>query len=674
MDTALKYLTRVGLTPSERDNQCCDEKKVESVEIEDYRIRFMELDFFLKQGKIPKYNKSFTVELDKIDRDSSLLIFVSHAWLQGNGVHPDTPTHDKYSILCKGLKLCHRLIGPELPYCYIWIDYSCSRVDAYDAAATAAAGAGDGGNNDYNDTSIIDSNSSKREKHQTNFQTKRPPPHPPLVEIIKACDVLFTPIVDKDCETWSFPATVQSWFTDYQSNAFNARDNDLAYMNRAWCRLEMMISYYVPLTSKLSQLRECKTHSDSQSQSQSHSQGDATSNNNNNSSSRNREMLLTHHQTNQRPHLLYGSKEVLHDWSPLVLPPQTHSLCGTFFPWGGKVTSTHDMFMIQSLTYDLLPYIRTSLKIGGYVGQVSVTLDAKGKEITQRQGYGCYFYGDGSTYCGGWEGGASDGQGVMFYADTTTYTGTFKKGLPDGEGVCNFPDKSSYKGSYKAGLKSGFGRYVYATKADSPDSGDIYEGDYLDDRRHGYGTLTSVTKGWEYKGHWEDGMRHGHGETFVFDSRVKHVGFYHKNNYEGRGTLTYEDDSCNEMLYEGDFHEGKRHGAGKMTYRSGDVYEGNWSNNIRDVAGVLTTATEIFRGMWANDEIEYGTVTFYPSGDVYTGAFENFIPHGQGTCVYAADGSTYKGSFVHGRQEGSGFFISGTGGAYEVCMQCYEMI
>ena len=41
-------------------------------------------------------------------------------------------------------------------------------------------------------------------------------------------------------------------------------------------------------------------------------------------------------------------------------------------------------------------------------------------------------------------------------------------------------------------------------------------------------------------------------------------------------------------IYEGDFHEGKRHGTGKYTYPNGDTYEGEWHQGQKHGKGVFT--------------------------------------------------------------------------------------
>ena len=54
-----------------------------------------------------------------------------------------------------------------------------------------------------------------------------------------------------------------------------------------------------------------------------------------------------------------------------------------------------------------------------------------------------------------------------------------------------------------------------------------------------------------YEGEWRDDKRHGHGKC----------------------TFSTGD------VYEGEWKDGKKHGRGKYTYSTGDVYEGEWKDN-----------------------------------------------------------------------------------------------
>ena len=56
----------------------------------------------------------------------------------------------------------------------------------------------------------------------------------------------------------------------------------------------------------------------------------------------------------------------------------------------------------------------------------------------------------------------------------------------------------------------------------------------------------------------------------------------------GPGVLTFkEDDEMGRLKYEGDFMDGKKTGKGKMTFVSGDVYEGEFREGVPHGNGIF---------------------------------------------------------------------------------------
>jgi hypothetical protein len=43
-----------------------------------------------------------------------------------------------------------------------------------------------------------------------------------------------------------------------------------------------------------------------------------------------------------------------------------------------------------------------------------------------------------------------------------------------------------------------------------------------------------------------------------------------------------------DEIYEGEQHEGKKHGKGKITYSDGYTYEGDWKNDEQHGDGIAT--------------------------------------------------------------------------------------
>jgi len=89
---------------------------------------------------------------------------------------------------------------------------------------------------------------------------------------------------------------------------------------------------------------------------------------------------------------------------------------------------------------------------------------------------------------------------------------------------------------------------------------------------------------------------------------------------EGIGKATFNSGLWTE--YEGEFHEGMRHGKGKLTYRNGDSYEGEFENDMYS-NGTYRTAPD------ADGSYDY-----------FTGSFTNGTPY-NGTW-YHSDGNVYQ--------------------------------
>jgi len=108
-----------------------------------------------------------------------------------------------------------------------------------------------------------------------------------------------------------------------------------------------------------------------------------------------------------------------------------------------------------------------------------------------------------------------------------------------------------------------------------------YEGDFLDDLKHGQGRYTWANNKVFYVGDWERGKRCGHGVCVYPD--------------EGR--------------YEGTFRDNLRHGRGIFTFPDGSSYVGDWSNDLKDGKGIFTWADgNKFSGEWQKGESKSGTL------------------------------------------------------------------
>ena len=94
----------------------------------------------------------------------------------------------------------------------------------------------------------------------------------------------------------------------------------------------------------------------------------------------------------------------------------------------------------------------------------------------------------------------------------------------------------------------------------------------------------------------------------------------------------------NPRTYVGEMSGGEPHGAGTMTWKSGDRYEGAFENGHRHGQGVYD----------------------YPNGNRYEGAWQDGLRHGQGIQTWS-DGQRYEGGWRKGKQHGAGIVISPSG-------------
>ncbi|XP_034533940.1 alsin isoform X2 [Notolabrus celidotus] len=213
------------------------------------------------------------------------------------------------------------------------------------------------------------------------------------------------------------------------------------------------------------------------------------------------------------------------------------------------------------------------------------------------------FYKDGrlkdAKYEGRWLAGKPNGRGVLKWPDGRIYTGSFKNGLEDGFGEFVATNKTlnkndHYQGHWKDGKMHGPGTYSYA-------SGEVYEGSFQDGLRHGHGMLRSgklntsspsvfigqwlqdkkagygvfddITKGEKYMGMWQDNQRQGTG-VVVTQFGLYYEGAFKDHKMMGSGILLSEDDTT----YEGDFSDDwTLNGKGVLTMPNGDYLEGSFS-------------------------------------------------------------------------------------------------
>eukprot|EP01034_Spumella_vulgaris_P040260 gene40260-49787_t len=86
---------------------------------------------------------------------------------------------------------------------------------------------------------------------------------------------------------------------------------------------------------------------------------------------------------------------------------------------------------------------------------------------------------------------------------------------------------------------------------------------------------------------------------------------YHTTNAD---STTVEDHYCGEIVGSEAF------GFGKMIYHNGDIYVGNWCQDLRKGKGIFTTSSrDVFEATWRNSYLHGRGMAKYANGDIFEG-------------------------------------------------------
>lgn len=438
-------------------------------------IRLISFKEFKFLGTMPRNpdNADLNVNLDSIDRDNSFLVFISHCWLRGypGAVGYDKRPHPDNSEDDK-FKLCVKGIDQAI------LQFAPKVKNCYV----------------WLDYGCINQDGSPAGELEQ------------LDKIVECCDVIFTPIYDADT-SWVMAKSFSNVITEYKAKLWN--DGPYAYLNRGWCRVEMFYAANIPILPNSDP--NVKRHTLFKAG------------------------LAVHCESNRRPHLLYGSKEMKENRPPIMLPPLQNSYLDEFSPEKGCLTKESDREHILALMELLRPYVERNRAKLGYRGQLG--------ENGKPHGRGINTYDNGDVYDGMFDQCKKHGYGVYRFASGNIYEGEYKNDLQHGRGTYRFSSGNVYEGEWADNCMHGQGVYRYS-------SGAVYEGNYVYDEMEGYGVF-----------------RQANGDMYA--------GMWKADNYHGHGVYTY----ANGDMFEGEFVDDKKHGRGVMRYADGRVYEGEWRNN-----------------------------------------------------------------------------------------------
>jgi len=102
-----------------------------------------------------------------------------------------------------------------------------------------------------------------------------------------------------------------------------------------------------------------------------------------------------------------------------------------------------------------------------------------------------------------------------------------------------------------------------------------------------------------------------------------------------------------QLIFDGEFDNGKYSPVGKMLYPNGDVYYGQHKAFVKEGIGKLITLDgSIYEGIWENDRKNgKGRLIDGPTGDIYVGEFIDGKKAGRGRIYSRSLEQIYEGEW-----------------------------
>ncbi|CAK8997745.1 unnamed protein product [Durusdinium trenchii] len=197
--------------------------------------------------------------------------------------------------------------------------------------------------------------------------------------------------------------------------------------------------------------------------------------------------------------------------------------------------------------------------------------------------------------------GQREGKGTYYYTNPYfIYEGDWLDGKKHGQGRLSFGEDGFYEGSFEGGEISGFGRQEL--------NGWSYEGQFLQGQKHGEGTLNKADGG-TYTGGWSQGKYSGEG-TLKLPSGERYTGGFQAHRFHGHGRHEVPKQG---MTYDGAFEAGLRHGYGELQERHGaSSYSGHFEAGKRHGQGKSSDQVSgiSYEGAWNQDQPERPAATW----------------------------------------------------------------
>jgi len=212
------------------------------------------------------------------------------------------------------------------------------------------------------------------------------------------------------------------------------------------------------------------------------------------------------------------------------------------------------------------------------------------------------FRSTGDVYEGEFHDDMFDGHGkLVFGSSGDVFEGQFAEGKikkgkyifkEDGGVYDGEFDENGYQhgqGQMKTGNLIFIGKWMDGSKVsgiqEELDTGNRYEGEFLNDQYNGKGEYHWKSTGDVYKGQWRNSQMDGEGE--LTSAQGTYSGQWKNSVMDGKGSFEFKINDANTKRkhYEGFFKEGKRNGHGVMFYVDGSMYTGEWVDGKREGEG-----------------------------------------------------------------------------------------
>ena len=181
-------------------------------------------------------------------------------------------------------------------------------------------------------------------------------------------------------------------------------------------------------------------------------------------------------------------------------------------------------------------------------------------------GHGMFRFPNGDVYVGQFDMGVMHGQGTLTYANGSAFEGQFRDGSLNGPGLFKYPNGIARVGVWIDNvIQEQNGQLVW------PDRSKYYGDISKEGSRHGMGVMI-YANGSEYRGMYQNNQKCGFGK--YTENGSCYEGQFLNDLRHGEGVLSFQDGSS----FKGTFMNDQMHGFGIFTSANGKIEKGEWVN------------------------------------------------------------------------------------------------